>query len=343
MANSNDSSISNPLFFVITTLYNSQKTIEKTLESMLGQTSSNFVHYIYDDGSPENCDALIEEYIQEVGKRSRPYKVIYEKGRKNLGVDGAHIYCFKKIDLPFFTWLDSGNVVTPCYFAEFEKAISAHPDYAIYQADYFPYPQASRRLHPVSASLDKKNFVREDILPNLCSATNIVCEMVIINLKRYQNINPAWLFLPNKEYGGFYYDSQILFELAAAGERRYFIDKPLSYVLCDPHSASTAFRLNPKLIAQGESQLLKTLNFSSARRGFVLEYLSFLELVEAIPSLCLTSREKDAIETYQEALEFIAEKKLPSYYFPLQKNKRRFYWLAKHPHWLHWYKKMKKR
>jgi glycosyltransferase involved in cell wall biosynthesis len=43
-----------PFFCVITTLYNSNATIQKTFDSMLAQTYPNIIHYIYDDGSPQN-------------------------------------------------------------------------------------------------------------------------------------------------------------------------------------------------------------------------------------------------------------------------------------------------
>lgn len=64
------------LVSIITVSYNSEKTIEKTLKSVLNQTYQNFEYIIIDGGSTDNTLKIIEKYKTKFGNK---LKVVSEK------------------------------------------------------------------------------------------------------------------------------------------------------------------------------------------------------------------------------------------------------------------------
>lgn len=68
----------NPLISIITASYNSAKTIEKTIQSVLDQTYINFEFIIIDGNSSDQTLRIIEGYESEFKKREITYKWISE-------------------------------------------------------------------------------------------------------------------------------------------------------------------------------------------------------------------------------------------------------------------------
>lgn len=66
----------NPLITIITVCFNSEKTIEKTLQSVLKQTYSNYEYLIIDGASKDNTLKILESYEEAFGGKLR---VISEK------------------------------------------------------------------------------------------------------------------------------------------------------------------------------------------------------------------------------------------------------------------------
>lgn len=64
---------------VITACYNSSKTIERTIQSMLNQTDRNFEHIFIDGLSKDNTIEIIEKYHSEYEKSNIQVIVISEK------------------------------------------------------------------------------------------------------------------------------------------------------------------------------------------------------------------------------------------------------------------------
>ena len=77
----------NKKFTIITTVYNGEKTIEKTINSVISQKFNNYEYIIVDALSNDNTLAIVSKYKQHISKIiSEPDKSIYEgmnKGIKN--------------------------------------------------------------------------------------------------------------------------------------------------------------------------------------------------------------------------------------------------------------------
>ncbi len=78
-----------PLVSIITPLYNSEKYIAETIESVLAQTYSNWEMIIVDDCSKDNSTKIVEEY-QKKDRRIKLYRNEINKGvsyTRNRAID----------------------------------------------------------------------------------------------------------------------------------------------------------------------------------------------------------------------------------------------------------------
>jgi len=81
--------INTPLISIIVPVYKTEKQLPRCIESILGQTVSNLELILIDDGSPDNCGKICDEYAR---KDSR-VKVIHQvnKGLSNARNAGLEV------------------------------------------------------------------------------------------------------------------------------------------------------------------------------------------------------------------------------------------------------------
>lgn len=301
---------------------------------MLSQTCGNLVHYIYDDGSPENPDALVAQYIEAAKHRAHPYKVIYEKGAKNLGVDLAHQHCFQKMSGTFFTWLDSGDYLDPHFFEAIAKASKKHPDRTWFKTDFYYYDnQGVEAKTGVCQTMSKRNLRRKDQLPNDMFGRDVIYSPGAYSVSAFNKMNPSCLILDAKTTEAPFYDIQIFREFALSREPMLYINKPLSFCLKDPHSASKNNKTRHNDINKGMIDVLSAIGFSKERIAFCHDYYALKTTIQDIENFCFQNRPNDSIAAYKRTLQFLQDHHLPSYYFINKKRYLRFVFFAKHP-WL---------
>lgn len=97
-----------PEISIIVPVYNTEKYLPGCIESILAQTISNFELLLIDDGSPDNCGKICDEYSM---KDSR-IRVFHKQNggvgsARNLGLDNAQGDCI------FF--IDSDDTIEPDY------------------------------------------------------------------------------------------------------------------------------------------------------------------------------------------------------------------------------------
>lgn len=80
---------STPLISIIVPIYKAEKFLCKCLDSILAQTYKNWEAILIDDGSPDNCWAICDEYAAKDNR----FKVIHQE---NEGVVGARNRAMKQ-------------------------------------------------------------------------------------------------------------------------------------------------------------------------------------------------------------------------------------------------------
>ena len=109
---------------VIVPVYRAEKYLHRCVDGILAQTYTDFELLLIDDGSPDNCGALCDEYA---AKDSRVRVFHKENGgvssARNLGLDNAKG--------EWVTFCDADDYVTSDWLATFSDAITKAVDLGI--------------------------------------------------------------------------------------------------------------------------------------------------------------------------------------------------------------------
>ncbi len=101
-----------PAISVIVPVYKVEKYIHRCVDSILGQTFTDFELILVDDGSPDHCGTICDEYA---AKDSRVVVIHQENGglsaARNAGIDWA----FAHSDSQWLNFIDSDDWVHPEY------------------------------------------------------------------------------------------------------------------------------------------------------------------------------------------------------------------------------------
>lgn len=88
---------------IFTPAYNRAHTLPRTYQSLCRQTSKDFEWLIVDDGSSDNTQKLVEDWIME---NIIPIRYIYQE---NQGMHGAHNTAYRNIKTELNTCIDSDD------------------------------------------------------------------------------------------------------------------------------------------------------------------------------------------------------------------------------------------
>ena len=99
-----------PQISVIVPVYKVEPYLRRCVDSILGQTFTDFELILVDDGSPDNCPAICDEYAQKDNR----IHVIHQKNgglsaARNAGIDWA----FANSDSQWLTFVDSDDWIHP--------------------------------------------------------------------------------------------------------------------------------------------------------------------------------------------------------------------------------------
>lgn len=96
----------NPLVSVVVPVYKTEKYIRNCILSVINQTYSNLEILLIDDGSPDNCPQICEEYANSDNRISVVHK-------KNGGLSDARNRGIEIASGEYITFLDSDDVIGP--------------------------------------------------------------------------------------------------------------------------------------------------------------------------------------------------------------------------------------
>lgn len=109
----------NPLISIIVPCYNVEKYLRKCVDSIILQTYRNLEIILVDDGSPDNCGKICDEYAQE-DKRIR---VIH---KKNGGLSDARNAAIDVAAGEYLTFVDSDDTVTQDYIETLYRLVEKY-------------------------------------------------------------------------------------------------------------------------------------------------------------------------------------------------------------------------
>ncbi len=96
-----------PLVSVIIPTYNRAHLIGETLDSVLAQTYQNWECIVVDDGSTDNTDEVVGNYV----KKDPRFKYFHRPDEHLPGGNGARNYGFKMSKGEYVNWLDSDDLI----------------------------------------------------------------------------------------------------------------------------------------------------------------------------------------------------------------------------------------
>ena len=101
----------NPMITVIIPVYKAEPYIRKCLESIINQTYTNLEILVVDDGSPDACPMICDEYQ----KKDRRVKVIH---KTNGGVSSARNVALEIASGEYIAFVDADDWIDINYFSE---------------------------------------------------------------------------------------------------------------------------------------------------------------------------------------------------------------------------------
>lgn len=102
---------------LIVAIYNSEKFLPKLLDSIIAQTYSNLEIILVDDGSPDNCPKICDDYAM----RDKRIKVIH---KKNGGTCEARNYGLAQTTGDYVSIIDGDDWLAPDYVEYFMNMIN---------------------------------------------------------------------------------------------------------------------------------------------------------------------------------------------------------------------------
>ncbi|MCX7550555.1 glycosyltransferase family 2 protein [Xanthomarina sp. F2636L] len=107
-----------PFFSIIIPLYNKEKHIKNSLDSVLDQSCSNFEVIVINDGSTDNSLDIVDTIIDE---RIKVYSI------KNSGVSTARNYGIKKAQADYVAFLDADDFWEHNFLEHINRLIRNYP------------------------------------------------------------------------------------------------------------------------------------------------------------------------------------------------------------------------
>lgn len=168
-----------PIISVIVPIYKTEKYLEKCVHSILNQVFENFELILVDDGSPDDCPRMCDEYAR-VDKRIR---VIH---KENGGLVSARIAGVNSASGKYITFVDSDDWISKEHLLNAVTAIqekeadiiscgysffSGNNNIAVYNqvfpVGYYDKKQLENEVYKEMISCDEK-FYTFGVFPNLC-------------------------------------------------------------------------------------------------------------------------------------------------------------------------------
>lgn len=108
---------------VIVPVYKVEPYLHRCVDSILAQTFTDFELILVDDGSPDNCGAICDEYAQ---KDARVHVIHQANGGLSAARNAGIEYCLSKSESQYLSFIDSDDCVSLQYLEKLYQAAVDH-------------------------------------------------------------------------------------------------------------------------------------------------------------------------------------------------------------------------
>ena len=119
---------------IIVPVYNAQKYLKETLDSLVKQTIDSFELIIVNDGSKDSSQEIIDEY------KSKYPHLIRTFIKENGGIADARNFGLSKVNSEYFGFVDSDDVVESRMFELLYKSAKENQSDVVFSNFYWTYP-----------------------------------------------------------------------------------------------------------------------------------------------------------------------------------------------------------
>lgn len=251
-----------PLISVIVPVYKVEQFLHRCVDSILGQTFSDFELILVDDGSPDGCPAICDEYA---AKDSRVVVIHQENGglsaARNAGID----YAFANSDSQWLTFIDSDDWVHPEYLQRLLDA-AVENDVPVSICGYEQTEGADPEINP--DTLNPVLWDTEEFYVQHNVNATIACGK-LYRKECFQEIR----YPVGKIHEDEFVTYQVLFRYPQVA----VLPAPLYFYYVNPNSITqsgqSAFREDKYIAIEGQIQYFREHHFSAACRSQVRIYL----------------------------------------------------------------------
>ncbi len=199
---------------IVIPLYNKEKFIAQTLQSVLQQTYKNFEVIVVDDGSTDGSAAVVQSINDD---RIKLISI------KNTGVSVARNTAIKQATYPWIAFLDADDWWDETFLEEINKAITAYPKNTIFATgrSLLFKDKTQRYSHPLLPEDGKTKAINyyqviSKYLPLINSSNSVIHASLF---KKHGLFNP----------GQIKHEDHDLWMRLCVHQEVIFINKPLSF------------------------------------------------------------------------------------------------------------------
>lgn len=154
-----------PLVSIIMPVYNCQKYLSEAIESVLGQTYSNWELLIIDDGSTDNTSIIVDNFA-ETNTRIKVYH------RENKGVSQARNFGLEISKGEFITFIDGDDIYVEDCLKQRVSLFQRYPDADIVISRYAEFKSELKEKVIYAENVNVSIKSGEDLLQVIISDTN---------------------------------------------------------------------------------------------------------------------------------------------------------------------------
>lgn len=244
-----------PLFSVVMPAYNAADFITRTLECLNVQKFNDFETLIINDGSTDNTQAVISEYIA-----AHPNLRLRLINQKNAGIAGARNRGIRESRGDYVAFLDHDDIWYSEKLSRCREILKIFPQTAVLCHDEALRDKSGKIVRNLKSGPYVKDMFRKLLYGGSCLYTSAT-------IVRKDALSEVGLFRENQEFStGEDYD---LWLRLSKKHKIYFLPEILGEYILDTRNASLNFEKH----YNNQLCVLKT-NFKEMQEKKILDYLS---------------------------------------------------------------------